>query len=281
MRLVVTGAGGALARAVLEVAGGHDVVAYTHADLDVGDPDAVATTIPACDAIVNLAAYTDVDGCEDDPGRAQRDNADAVGHLAAAARARGAALLHISTDYVFDGGKPTPYDEDDAPAPRSVYGRSKLAGEERARAVDAHLVVRTGSFFGIGRDFATRSAIALAAGEEVRAIDDRVVSPTYVPDLAPRLLALLATRRWGTYHLGGPEATSWCDLLERAARIGGLPGRVVPQPAAELALRAPRPANAALVSIRLAATGVPAFPPLDDALARLLTEVHPGSAGTP
>lgn len=281
MRLVVTGAGGALARAVLAVARDHDVVSLTHAELDVGDPDAVAATIPDCDAIVNLAAYTDVDGCEDDPARAQRDNADAVGHLAAAARARGAALLHVSTDYVFDGAKPTPYDEDDAPAPRSVYGRSKLAGEERAREVDAHLVVRTGSFFGIGRDFATRSAIALAAGEEVRAIADRVVSPTYVPDLAPRLLALLATRRWGTYHLGGPEATTWCDLLGRVVRIGGFAGRVVPQRAADLALRAPRPANAALASVRIAATGVPALPPLEGSIARFLTEVHPGSTGTP
>lgn len=243
MRLVVTGAGGALARAVLAVARDHDVVSLTHAELDVGDPDAVAATIPDCDAIVNLAAYTDVDGCEDDPARAQRDNADAVGHLAAAARARGAALLHVSTDYVFDGAKPTPYDEDDAPAPRSVYGRSKLAGEERAREVDAHLVVRTGSFFGIGRDF--------------------------------------ATRRWGTYHLGGPEATTWCDLLGRVVRIGGFAGRVVPQRAADLALRAPRPANAALASVRIAATGVPALPPLEGSIARFLTEVHPGSTGTP
>lgn len=281
MRIVVTGAGGALARAVLAIAGDHDVIPFTHADLDVGDADAVAATIPACDAIVNLAAFTDVDGCEDDPARAQRDNGDAVGHLVAAARARGAALLHVSTDYVFDGAKPTPYDEDDAPAPRSAYGRSKLAGEEHARALEAHLVVRTGSFFGIGRDFATRSAIALAAGEDVRAIDDRVVSPTYVPDLAPRLLALLATRRWGTYHLGGPEATTWYDLLRRVARIGGFAGRVVPQHAAELALRAPRPANAALASVRLAATGVPAFPTLDDALARFLTELRPRIAGAP
>ena len=281
MRLVVTGAGGALARAVLAVAGDHEVVPFTHADLDVGDPDAVAATIPACDAIVNLAAYTDVDGCEDDPARAQRDNADAVGHLAAAARARGAALLHVSTDYVFDGAKPTPYDEDDAVAPDSVYGRSKAAGEERARDLDAHLIVRTGSFFGIGRDFATRSAIALAAGEDVRAIVDRVVSPTYVPDLAPRLLALLATRRWGTYHLGGPEATTWFELLGRVARIGGFAGRVVPQRAEDLALRAPRPANAALASVRVAATGVPPFPSLDDALARFLTEVRPRTAGTP
>ena len=281
MRLVVTGAGGALARAVLAVAEEHDVVALSHADLDVGDPDAVAATIPACDAIVHLAAFTDVDGCEADPGRAMRDNADAVGHVATAARRHGAALLHVSTDYVFDGAKPTPYDEEDAPAPISVYGRSKLAGEERARGVTEHLVVRTGSFFGIGRDFATRSAIALASGADVGAIADRVVSPTYVPDLAPRLLALLATRRWGTYHVGGPEATTWFDVLGRVARIGGLTGRAVPQRAADLALRAPRPANAALASVRMAATGVPAFPPLDDALARFLTDVRSGRGETP
>lgn len=281
MKLVVTGAGGALARAVLAVAGGHEVVALTHADLDVGDPVAVAATIPACDAIVHLAAFTDVDGCERDPARAQRDNADAVGHVAAAAAACGAALLHVSTDYVFDGAKATPYDEADVPAPVSVYGRTKLAGETRAREVAEHLVVRAGSFFGTGQDFATRAAIALAGGAEVGAIADRVVSPTYVPDLAPRLLALLAARRWGTYHLGGPEATTWFDVLDRVVRIGGLAGRVVAQRAADLDLRAPRPANAALTSIRLATTDVPGFPPLDDALTRLLTDVRSRTTGSP
>ena len=270
MRIVVTGAGGAVARAFLAAAGRHEVVALSHADLDVGDREAVLATTPACDAIANLAAFTDVDGCEEDPARAGRDNADAVGHLADAARARGAALLQVSTDYVFDGRKPEPYDEEDAPAPLSVYGRTKLAGEEHARALPAHLVVRTGFLFGTGRDHLARSLRALAAGESAGAIADRTGSPTYVPDLAAGLVALLEAGRPGTYHLAGPEAATWSSTLRRAAAIAGLPDRIIDQRAADLRLRAPRPANSALASVRLASAGVPPLAPLDDALARFV-----------
>lgn len=281
MRIVVTGAGGGVARAFLAVAGGHQVSAFTHSQLDVGEPDAVARAIPDCDAIVNLAAFTDVDGCELDPARAFRDNADAVGHLAEAARARGAALLHVSTDYVFDGTKGAPYDEEDVAAPISEYGRSKLAGEERARGVAEHIVVRTGFLFGVGRDHCTRSAIALAAGGEAGGLIDRIGTPTYVPDLAPRLLDLLLTRRWGTYHLAGPEATTWYDVLKRVAALGGSAGRVIAQRSEDLALCAPRPANSALTSIRLKGAGIAPFPPLDDALRRLVNGLPGGSGGSP
>lgn len=273
MRLVVTGAGGGLARAFLAHLGPRaDVVAFPHGELDVGDAGQVRDRIPACDAIVNLAAFTDVDGCERDPARAERDNATAVAHLAAAARARGAALLHVSTDYVFDGRKGAPYDERDAPAPLSVYGRTKLAGEEHARTVPEHLVVRTGFLFGVGRDHCSRSVARMVVGEEAGGLVDRLGSPTFVPDLAARLLPLLASGRWGTYHLAGPEPTTWFDVLDRARRIGGLPGRVVAQHAADLHLLAPRPAASALASVRLAAAGVDPLPPLDDAIGRLLRE---------
>ncbi|MFM7718117.1 MAG: SDR family oxidoreductase [Actinomycetota bacterium] len=280
MRIVVTGAGGAVARAFHAAAAHHDLVAFAHADLDVGDRAAVLATVPACDAIANLAAFTDVDGCEADPSRAARDNADAVGHLAEAARARGATLLQVSTDYVFDGTKATPYDEDDAPAPRSVYGRTKLAGEERARAVPAHVVARTGFLFGTGRDHLAAAVRALARGEEAGAIADRTGSPTYVPDLAAGLVALLEAGHPGTYHLAGPEPATWFAVLRRAAAIAGLPGRPVAQRAADLALRAPRPANSALASVRLADAGVHPLPPLDDALARFLAATLPGAPGS-
>ena len=147
MRLVVTGAAGGLGRAFLrQVPPHHRVHALTHDELDVGDRDAVMQTIPLLhpDAIVHLAAFTQVDACETDPARATRDNALGAQHVALAARACGAAVLHVSTDYVFDGTKGVPYDEMDGPHPLSVYGRTKLAGERFVqRLVPEHFIVRT------------------------------------------------------------------------------------------------------------------------------------------
>ncbi len=287
MRLVLTGAGGGLGRAFLrQVPPHHEVHAFTHDQLDVGDHDAVMQTIPLLrpDAVVHLAAFTKVDACETEPARAARDNALGAQHVALAARACGAAIVHVSTDYVFDGMKGLPYDEMDAPHPLSVYGRSKLAGEGFVRQlVPEHFIVRTSYVYGAGDDYASGAVERLRRGETAGGIRDRIGSPTFVGHLADRLLPLLLTGRFGTYHVAGSEPACWFDVLERVRAIAGLPGTVEPQEFASLGLVAPRPANSALASAYLEHIGVEPLPRLDEAIARWLAEtasdVAAGGAG--
>jgi len=274
MRLVVTGAGGGLGRAFLASLGGHhEVHAFEHAQLDIGDHHAVMATVPSLgpDAVVNLAAFTQVDANEIDPARAFRDNALGPQSLALAAAACDAAMLHVSTDYVFDGTSHAPYDETSMPNPLSVYGRAKLGGEERVRAtLPRHMVVRTGYVFGGGTDYLTTQLAQLRRGEPARGIADRVGTPTFVGHLAERLLPLLLTGRWGTYHLAGPEVASWHDVLQRCRALGGFDAPAEPQAAADLGLAAPRPMRSALVSSYLTHLDVAPMPPLDDGLRAVL-----------
>ena len=276
MRLVVTGAGGGLARAFLaQVPPHHEVHPFTHRELDVGDHHGVMQTVVpiAPDAIVNLAAMTAVDTCEADPEGAFRANALGPQSLSLAARTCGATLLHVSTDYVFDGLKGAPYDEVDHPNPINVYGRSKLAGERFVRdLVPEHVIVRTAWLFGGGSDFASRSLGRLAAGQPVEAVADRTGSPTSVRHLAARLLPLVLSGRPGTYHVAG-EAMSWFELMTRLKSLGGLPGEVRAVAAADLGQPAPRPRRSDLISVFLSELDVAPMPPTDVGLKELLEEV--------
>jgi dTDP-4-dehydrorhamnose reductase len=280
VRIAITGAGGGLGRAFLEAAPSHhDLHPFGHDELPVEDHHAVMRTLVPLrpDAILHLAAKTRVDDCELDERGAFLANAVGTRNVALAARACGATLLAVSTDYVFDGTKGAPYHEFDPVNPISIYGRSKLAGEETVRELTPEsYVVRTSWVFGAGDDFTTKAIRRLASGEPAGGIVDIVGTPTYVHHLAERLLPVLTSGRFGTVHLGGPEPLTWHDVLLRVKGIGGLSGDVGEQKAGDLDRPAPRPANSSLTSLVAPDMGVPPMPPLDDALRDLLERIDAG-----
>jgi dTDP-4-dehydrorhamnose reductase len=283
MRVVVTGAGGQLGAALVhEFSGAHDVVALGHADLDVTDDAAVADAIDAArpNAILNAAAFNDVDAAEDHPLDALNLNAFAVRALARAAERCGAALIHYSTDFVYDGAASQPYTEDDRPNPQSVYAASKLLGEWFAGDVDRQYVLRVESLFGRAPGGpAPKGSIGtivkrLVAGEEVRAYADRTVSPTYVGDAARATRELVERAApAGLYHCVNSGTCTWLELAQALARQLGVEGRFVPIGMDDVPLRAKRPKYCALSNQKLAAAGI-AMPSWQDALARYVESIR-------
>jgi dTDP-4-dehydrorhamnose reductase len=277
MRIAVTGAGGGLGRAFRAAAPEkHEVHGFTRQQLDVRSFDAVREALDplAPDVILHPAALTAVDRCEQEPQRASETNVLGSFNVACSARRTGAVLLLLSTDYVFDGQKGAPYDEEDRPNPLSVYGWTKLAGERAAESVGPDLViVRTAWLFGTGDDFLTRALRGLQGGQEIRGIADQVGSPTEVGALAERLLAVAASGIRGVVHLAGPEPITWHEVLVRAKRLGDLPGTVLAQKADELGRPAARPPYSALTSVMLPGTDVPPMPSLDDSIRKMLADV--------
>jgi dTDP-4-dehydrorhamnose reductase len=263
MRLLVTGAAGMLGRDVVAAAndGGHEVVALARADLDITDAAAVRAAVldTRPDAVVNCAAWTDVDGAEAEEAAATAVNGDGAGHLAAAAAEAGAHLLHVSTDYVFDGEAREPYREDAPTAPASAYGRSKLAGERAVTAAGgAHAIVRTAWVFGPhGRNFVDTMRRLGADRDEVRVVDDQVGSPTYTGHLAAALVRAAEDRLTGVLHVTASGRCSWFELARATFEETGTDCQVLPQTTAELGRPAPRPAFSVLASTRSEAPVLP------------------------
>jgi dTDP-4-dehydrorhamnose reductase len=276
MRILVTGAGGMLGQDVVRAASarGQEVVGLAHDELDVTDADAVAAAIELArpDAVVNCAAWTDVDGGEADPDGARAVNAEGAGNVARAAAAAGTRLVHVSTDYVFDGEKRAPYVESDATAPRSVYGATKLAGEDAVRAAGgSHAIARSSWLFGAGgRNFVATMLGLGAERDEVKVVTDQIGRPTYTGHLAHALLELAAGTSEGVHHVaGGGEPCSWHDFTVEIFRQAGVECRVAPCTTAEMPRPAPRPAYSALASER---PETPALPAWQDGLAAYLSD---------
>jgi dTDP-4-dehydrorhamnose reductase len=263
VRILLAGAAGMLGHDVLRAGerAGVDLLGMDHRALDVTDPQSVAEALRQTrpDAIVNCAAWTDVDGAESNAAAAHAVNADGAGNLAREAAARAIPLVHVSTDYVFDGGaprdaqgKPRPYVESDPTGPRSVYGTSKLAGERQVLDVSPrHMVVRTAWLFGVeGRNFVDTMLRLAEEREAVQVVDDQTGCPTWTGHLAPALLGLLEREVRGLVHLAGGGAVSWNGFAQEIFRQAERPCRVEPASTAQMARPAPRPEWSVLASER-------------------------------
>jgi len=249
MRVLVTGAGGMVGQAVSrECQGqGDEVLSYDRQALDIADAVRViaAVTTQRPDVVINCAAWTDVDGCESDPTRAEAANAIGPENLALASRKVGSGFLTISTDYVFDGAKEGFYTQRDQPNPQSVYAKFKLQGEHRARLSYARtVIVRTGFIFGpCGRNFLSTFIDRARSGQELTAIYDSAGTPTYALDLAKRLRELALLDLPGIYHVvnSGPGAT-YLEIVEKGLAEAGLstPIRAVSEDSLRRPARRPR-----------------------------------------
>ena len=277
MRILVTGAAGQLGTELVAALDEphREVVAPSSRTLDLRDRDAVLGAVTGLqpDVVINAAAWTDVDGCEDDPDRAYASNALAVRHLADGCRRIGAHLVQISTDYVFDGTAGRPYVEWDACNPLSVYGRSKHGGEQEA-GPDA-TVVRTSWVFGRHGSNVVKTILRLAAQPgQLRFVDDQHGCPTSADDLAAVVAHLALARAPGVFHVSNSGPTTRFEMARDILRFAGEdPERVVPIASSELAQRAPRPASSVLDNAALRLSGIPPLADHREPLERLVKEL--------
>ena len=252
MKVVVTGAGGMLGREVITAchSRGHEVVALGHAALDIADPGAVevALTSHRPHAVINCAAFTDVDGAEDDEAGAMRINDEGAAIVAAAAQRVDAKIVHPSSDYVFDGSSEVPYVESDMPSPLSAYGRSKQAGETSVAVSNPrHFVVRSSWLFGLGGKNFVETMLRLGSQEpEVLVVSDQVGSPTYTRHLGEALAILAEGEEFGIHHIAGGGRCSWYEFAQENFDQAGVECRVMAATTERLGRKAPRPAFSAL-----------------------------------
>ena len=277
-RVLVTGASGRLGAALVQVFADREVVSHTRASLDVTDLDAVRSVVAqvAPGLILNCAAFNDVDGAEERPTDALAVNAFAVRSLARAAENHQATLVHFGTDFVFDGTAKEPYGEDATPSPRSTYALTKLVGDWFALDAPQGFVLRVESLFGAVRGWmgrrGTLDAIVegLEQGREVRVFTDRVVSPSYVDDVAGATKHLVDSHaKPGLYHCVNSGCATWYEVAQEAAQLLGVTPRLQPITLDQVPTKAARPRFCALANARLAETGY-SMPPWQDALRRWL-----------
>ena len=252
MRLLVAGAAGMLGQDVVDAAllREHEVFAVTRGEMDVTDPTSVESVVAEVrpDAVVNCAAWTDVDGAEDDEAGAMRVNDSGAAQLAGAASRVGAKVLYVSSDYVFDGMRREPYRESAMPHALSAYGRSKQSGEtSTAVANERHLIVRSSWLYGArGANFVETMLRLASERPEVLVVSDQVGSPTYTRHLARALVELSEGERWGIHHVAAAGQCSWFEFAQEIFDQAGAECRVMAGTTEMLGRKAPRPAFSVL-----------------------------------
>ena len=265
MKILITGSNGMLGHDLANALEGHELILTTSKTLDITDKDHTIEFI--CDAepdiVINSAAYTDVDGCEENHDLAYAVNGEGVRNLAMACREIDCPLVHISTDYVFDGSATEPIAEDGEIGPISIYGKSKLQGEEAIQEIlDKYFIIRTAWLYGLnGKNFPKTMLELAESHSEITVVYDEVGTPTYTPDLAYGISELIETDRYGIYHLTNSGSCSWCEFARYIFEVAGKDVNVIPVTASEFARPAPRPSYSVLDNRNWVENG---FEPLRD-----------------
>jgi dTDP-4-dehydrorhamnose reductase len=283
MKIALLGANGQLGTDLKRVLASHELSPFTRSDFDVTDRDAMRQRLDqsSWDVIINTTAFHRVDACESQPENAFGVNAIAVFELACLAEERGSMLVHISTDYVFDGTSLEPYGEDSPPGPTSVYATSKLSGEYLVRSsCRRHIVVRTCGLYGTagisggGGNFVETMLSKARAGEEIRVVEDQIVTPTATADLAAQLKVLLESGQHGLFHCTAEGSCSWYEFARTIFDLSGIHARLKPTNRDAYKTPARRPAYSVLENRRLKTLGLNRMRHWQSGLAEYLLTRH-------
>ena len=284
MKFLITGANGQLGHELVRatIAAGHEVVATSHETLDITKKSDVDAAITAArpDVVIHAAAWTAVDACESDPEKALLVNGTATKYIADVAHSVGAHVVYISTDYVFDGSKATPYDESDATNPQSVYGTSKLAGERALGPTDS--IVRIAWVCGFHGANMVKTILRLAEQPQLKFVDDQIGNPTFADDAAEMIVRLAAEKRPGTWHVTNQGDVSWYEFAREVLIAGGFdPDKVAPIKTHELQPPRPakRPFNSVLNNASLKNAGIDLLPDFRIPLKRLVSQLQQNERG--
>jgi dTDP-4-dehydrorhamnose reductase len=280
MKVLVTGYNGQLGYDVVKELNSREIECrgVDIADFDITDKEQTLAYLKeyAPDAVVHCAAYTAVDKAEDDEETCRKVNVDGSENLAIACKELNAKMLYVSTDYVYGGLGESPFEITDETDPQSVYGRTKLEGENAVKKyVEKHFIVRTSWVFGINGNNFVKTMLRLGAERELlTVVDDQVGSPTYTPDLARLICDLILTEAYGIYHGTNENYCSWAEFASMIMRLGGRKAEIKPITSAEYPAKAKRPLNSRLSKVCLDKVGIKRLPTWQDALERYMKELE-------